>query len=196
MNGFLSDGVRDLISIVGLILAIAGFFTTLLPPKSKREKWNSVTSETRKERGRSVQPLHMLLLEFLESPTDDGKIAIRVTIYYFLAVVVSYISMFYVSETLDICVYLACLAATFVEISAFMVILAESKGWIEQNFEGASQSKLWQAILTGSWMSSLILGGLFLRTLQPPVSAFFGFVALHIIVFMLVSFFALCGIIG
>ena len=199
MDGFLSDGVRDLISVVSFLLAIGGTSVSAFKLFQKFGKEKSHQVNLRNEDSRS---LFRVVWQFLQSPNDkdviDSKDARGEFYSGFGCLAVASLFSLLCSFKHEWCGTLIMLSfvATIFELFSFSEAFSAIDSWLGKNETTRRHQLSWKIVAYGCWLSSILLFPLLLA-LPTVVNTHVGFVlAMHTINLIIITLFVVIAWIG
>lgn len=198
MNGFLSDGVRDLISVVSFLLAIGAASVSAFKLLQKFRKGESYRANLRDEDSRS---LFNVVWQFIKSPKSkdafDSEEA-RHDFYFGLSAlaVASLLSLLFSFKQEWGALIMLSIVASIFEIVAFASAFSTVDDWLGKT-EATQRHQLgWRMVAFGCWLSSILLFPL-LAIVRPLVQTRVGIVlAMHTMSLIVITFFVVIAWVG
>ncbi len=199
MKGFLSDGVRDLISAVSFLLAIGGASVSAFRLFQKFRKGKLYRTNLRDKDSRS---LFNVVWQFMKSPKSKDAFEseeARHDFYFgFGALGVAFLLSLLVSfkQAWGGTLIMLSFVASIFEFVALASAFSTVDDWLGRNETTQRHQLSWRIVIFGYWLFSILLFPL-LAIFPPIVQSHVGFVlAMHTISLIIITFFVVIAWIG
>jgi hypothetical protein len=192
MNGFLSDGVRDLISVVSFLLAIGGASVSAFKLFQKFRKGKLYRANLRDKDSRS---LFNVVWQFMKSPKSKDAFEseeARHDFYFgFGALAVASLLSLLVSlkQEWGATLIMLSFVASIYEFVAFASAFSTVDDWLGKNETTQRHQLSWRIVIFGCWLFAILLFPL-LAILPRIVQSHLGFVLMmHTLSLIVITFF-------
>ncbi len=184
MKGFLSEGARDTIAILGIVLAIIQIVVAFLLKGS--EKY-SKQSQQDQNQFRSRGTVFGATKEYFRVWREDDRDFLYIFLASIAAVFVLSILFYYLSDDGKGLIVSLLPFVYFAEFGFLAAFLSEMDRWLTENPDTAPQVFKWRAIVSASWLLVLFLCIHSVGRFEPDAHWFTTVIAFEMMGFLLTS---------
>lgn len=158
MDGFLSEGMRDLISVVSLIIAIGGIVASAIKlfahPKNQS---TSSSQQINSQQLHTYKSLSEIIWQFIKKPEPKDKTDSEETRHIFIfgisvsafIVILAFIALIK-PEWKDYIFVIGAIAGT-IQFFAFALVASYIDDWLRNNNVATTYRNRWKVFLYGGW---------------------------------------------
>ena len=161
MEGFLSDEVRDLIAVLGIILAIVGALVQFIPMLSRSSTAPYGSSN-------SSENLVDIIRQFVKNPSkndreisNDVRRSLHLSLWLFIFISLSTVSFFFIPSNSKsgwiALLFLLAVVAAAIESFCFVGALSDIGSWLKRN-ASSEHIRRWRLFILGCWVVPISLG--------------------------------------